>query len=108
MAKRRRCEQAILNHLLTVPAAVLPTETLTAIFDVHVAFRDPGIVPMFGGMFNALLGFGDCFLEIVSPTDEGYEQDSTSAKLLRKSGGDCGYMAIVQVPDSYGGGHYYT
>ena len=40
---------------------MLPTETLTAIFDVHVAFRDPGIVPMFGGMFNALLGFGDCF-----------------------------------------------
>ena len=55
------------------------TETLTAIFDVHVAFRDPGIVPMFGGMFNALLGFGDCFLEIVSPTDEGYEQDLTIA-----------------------------
>ena len=66
---------------------------------MHVAFRDPGIVPMFGGMFNALLGFGDCFLEIVSPTDEGYEQDSTSAKLLRKSGGDCGYMAIFGVDD---------
>jgi hypothetical protein len=32
--------------------------TLAALFDVHVAFRDPGIVPQFGGMFNALLGFG--------------------------------------------------
>lgn len=73
--------------------------TLTAIFDTYVAFRDPAIVPAFGGMFNALLAFGDCFLEIVSPTDGGYSKDSTSVKLLRKSGGDCGYMAILQVDD---------
>jgi hypothetical protein len=74
-------------------------DTLRAIFDVHVAFRDPGIVPSFGGMFNALLGFGDTFLEIVSPTDKGYELDSTSAKMLRKMGGDCGYMCIFGVDD---------
>lgn len=73
--------------------------TLTALFDTYVAFRDPGIVPAFGGMFNALLAFGDCFLEIVSPTDSGYEKNSTSVKLLRKNGGDCGYMAIMQVAD---------
>lgn len=74
-------------------------DTLRAIFDVHVAFRDPGIVPSFGGMFNALLGFGDTFLEIVSPTDAGYKADSTSAKILRKMGGDCGYMCIFGVDD---------
>jgi len=61
--------------------------TLTALFDTYVAFRDPGIVPAFGGMFNALLAIGDCFLEIVSPTDGGYEKSSTTAKLLKKSGG---------------------
>ena len=44
-------------------------------------------------MFNALLAFGDCFLEIVSPVDKGYEMNSTSAKLLRKMGGDCGYVS---------------
>jgi len=73
--------------------------TLTALFDTYVAFRDPGIVPAFGGMFNALLAMGDCFLEIVSPTDGGYAKNSTSVKLLRKNGGDCGYMAILQVDD---------
>ena len=52
-------------------------------FDTYVAFRDPGIVPSFGGMFNILLQFGDCFLEVVSPTDEGYGVNSTSAKLLK-------------------------
>lgn len=73
--------------------------TLTALLDTYVAFRDPAIVPAFGGMHNVLLALGDCFLEIVSPTDGGYAQDSTSVKLLRKSGGDCGYMAILQVDD---------
>ena len=73
--------------------------TLCAMFDTYVAFRDPGIVPSFGGMFNILLQFGDCFLEVVSPTDEGYGVNSTSAKLLKKSNGDCGYMAILQVDD---------
>jgi len=73
--------------------------TLTALFDTYVAFRDPGIVPMFGGLFNALLAMGDCFLEIVSPTDRGYAKNSTTVKLLRKHGGDCGYMAILQVDD---------
>mmetsp|Transcript_58538 Transcript_58538/g.174223 ORF Transcript_58538/g.174223 Transcript_58538/m.174223 type:complete len:305 (-) Transcript_58538:14-928(-) len=73
--------------------------TLTALFDTYVAFRDPGIVPAFGGMFNALLAMGDCFLEIVSPTDGGYAKSSTSVRLLRKNGGDCGYMAILQVDD---------
>merc|ERR1719436_674391 len=72
---------------------------LTALFDTYVAARDPGIVPAFGGMFNALLAFGDCFLEIVSPTDGGYDANSTSVKLLRKNNGDCGYMAILQVDD---------
>lgn len=144
-------------------------DTLRAIFDVPVSFRDPGIVPQFvrlsfpapfppacsvpprrgswtsgaggscchpnetrapphyeerasfvypflprklfvddvphtfqrrqGGMFNALLGFGDTFLEIVSPTDNGYVEDSSAAKILRKQGGDCGYMAIFGVDD---------
>lgn len=73
--------------------------TLTAVLDTYVAFRDPTIVPAFGGLFNALLPVGDCFLEIVSPTDGGLASDSTSTKLLRKSGGDCGYMVILQVDD---------
>lgn len=72
---------------------------LTALFDTYVAYRDPDLVPQFGGMFNALLAFDDCFLEVVSPTDKGYEVGSTSARLLQRNGGDCGYMAILQVDD---------
>eukprot|EP00404_Azadinium_spinosum_P021096 CAMPEP_0180620894 /NCGR_PEP_ID=MMETSP1037_2-20121125/34850_1 /TAXON_ID=632150 /ORGANISM="Azadinium spinosum, Strain 3D9" /LENGTH=278 /DNA_ID=CAMNT_0022641017 /DNA_START=62 /DNA_END=895 /DNA_ORIENTATION=+ len=73
--------------------------SLTTALGTYVAYRDPGIVPSFGGMFNALLQVGDCFIEIVSPVDKGYEKDSTSVKLLRKNGGDCGYMVILQVDD---------
>jgi hypothetical protein len=51
-------------------------------------------------MFNALLAFGDCFLEIVSPVDKGYEQNSTSAKLLRKMDGDCGYVSGTRLSSS--------
>ena len=36
-------------------------------------------------------------LEIVQPTEEAYEKQTTAAKLLTKKGGDCGYMAILQV-----------
>jgi hypothetical protein len=51
---------------------------LTNLLDTHVAFRDPGIVPAFGGMFNALMPCGDCFLEVLSPVDGGYEVGSPS------------------------------
>jgi hypothetical protein len=45
---------------------------LTSLLDTYVAYRDPTIVPAFGGMFNVLLQIGDdCFLEVVSPTDGG-------------------------------------
>lgn len=72
--------------------------TLTACLDTYVAFRDPFIVNNFGGMHNALLQIGDCFLEVVTPTDGGYISDSTAAKRLRKHG-DVGHMVIFQVED---------
>ena len=61
-------------------------------------------------LFNVLLYCGDCMLEIVSPTDAGYEAapgglggrgPNTQAKLLQKQG-DSGYMAIFQVEDLVG------
>jgi hypothetical protein len=70
--------------------------TLTTALDARVAFRDPDILKL--DLFNALIACGDCFIEIVSPTDEGYAKNSTAAKLLTKKG-DCGYMAILQVDD---------
>ena len=41
---------------------------------------------------------GDSFLETVCPTDRAWAATTTQTKLLNKNG-DCGYMAIVQVPD---------
>jgi hypothetical protein len=69
-------------------------DTLTTALDVRVAYRDPDILKI--DLFNALLACGDCFIEIVSPTDDGYAKNSTAARLLEKKG-DCGYMAILQV-----------
>jgi hypothetical protein len=77
--------------------------SLTAALDTRVAFRDPDIVQL--DLFNALLQCGDCMLEIVSPTEAGYEKKSTAAKLLEKKGGDCGYMAILQVRSTQSGRH---
>ena len=42
--------------------------------------------------------WGDSFLETVSPTDLAWERSTTQTRLLERHG-DCGYMAIVQVPD---------
>ena len=66
-------------------------DDLCAVFDVTVAFRDPGVAAF--GLHNALLALGDTFLEVVSPTQPG----TTAGRLLEKRGGDGGYMVIVQV-----------
>ena len=84
------------------------TNTLQALLDTTVAFRDPHILNI--NLFNALLYCGDCMLEVVSPTDEGWEAaprglggrgPNTQAKQLMKQG-DSGYMAIFQVEDQEG------
>ena len=84
------------------------TNTLQALLDTTVAFRDPHILNL--NLFNVLLYCGDCMLEVVSPTDEGWEAaprglggrgPNTQAKQLMKQG-DSGYMAIFQVEDQEG------
>lgn len=68
-------------------------EDLCAVLDLEVGFRDPGVA--FFGLANAVLPVGDCFLEVVSPV----RPDASAGRLIEKRGGDCGYMAIVQVED---------
>jgi hypothetical protein len=61
---------------------------------LHEPYRDPGVGVF--GLANAVFTVGDTFLEVVSPV-----QDGTSAgRYLQRQGGDCGYMAMVQVPDA--------
>ena len=59
----------------------------------HV-WADPGVGHF--GLRNALYAIGDSFLEVVSPTTD----DAPARRFLDRSGGDAGYMAIVQTTGS--------
>ena len=66
---------------------------LCAVFDLEVAFRDPGVGEF--GLHNAVMAVGDTFLEVVSP-----ERDKTTAgRFLERRGEDSGYMVILQTTD---------
>lgn len=62
-------------------------------FDVSICYRDPAVGKY--GLVNGLMAFGDTFLEIVSPNQDG----TTAGRLLERRGGDGGYMVITQVDD---------
>ena len=51
-----------------------------------------------GNLINTHIRIGDSFLETVCPTDAAWASGTTQTKILERNG-DCGYMAIVQVPD---------
>ena len=70
---------------------------LSAAFDAPVVFRDPRMAAG-GNLMNTHIRLGDSFLETVCPTDRAWAQSTTQTRLLERNG-DCGYMAIVQVPD---------
>ncbi|MEE2775323.1 MAG: hypothetical protein VYE73_00945 [Acidobacteriota bacterium] len=70
---------------------------LCAAFDAPVVFRDPRMAAG-GNLTNTHIRLGDSFLETVCPSDLAWERSTTQTRLLERNG-DCGYMAIVQVPD---------
>ena len=70
---------------------------LSAAFDAPVVFRDPRMAAG-GNLTNTHIRLGDSFLETVSPSDKAVAKSTTQTRLLERNG-DCGYMAIVQVPD---------
>jgi hypothetical protein len=57
-------------------------------------FDDPGVGEF--GLRNAVYELGDTFLEVVSPL----RNDTTAGRYLERRGGDAGYMALFQVPDT--------
>ncbi|MFP6797077.1 MAG: hypothetical protein VB933_08430 [Pseudomonadales bacterium] len=73
------------------------SSVLSTAFDAPVIFRDPRMAAG-GYLTNTHIRLGDSFLETVCPTDLAWERSSTQTRLLERSG-DCGYMAIAQVPD---------
>ncbi len=73
------------------------SSVLSTAFDAPVVFRDPRMAAG-GSLTNTHIRLGDSFLETVSPSDLAWKRSSTQTRLLDRNG-DCGYMAIVQVPD---------
>jgi hypothetical protein len=85
---RVRLRQAVL-----VAAELEPVEmALSAALDLDEPFRDPG-VGMFG-LSNVVFAVGDCFLEVVSPT----QPDTAAGRYLARHG-DGGYMVIFDLED---------
>ena len=64
----------------------------------RLALREPFADPAVGyfGLRNAVFAIGDTFLELVSPMRDG----TSAGRLLERRGGDCGYMAMLQVEDA--------
>jgi hypothetical protein len=86
---RVRLRQAVLAASELEPVA----DALRATLGLGEPFRDPG-VSLFG-LENAVFALGDCFLEIVSPT----QPDTAAGRYLERNGGDCGYMVMFDLEE---------
>ncbi len=86
---RVRLRQAVLAAAELEPVA----EALRTTLGLGEPFRDPG-VGLFG-LQNTVFALGDCFLEIVSPT----QPQTAAGRYLERHGGDCGYMVMFDLED---------
>jgi hypothetical protein len=59
-------------------------------------FRDPGVAEF--GLANAVFALGDCFLEVVSPT----QPETAAGRYMERQGGDGGYMVIFDLEELEG------
>ena len=89
MAPAPRLRQAVFAVADLDPAV----ERLTERLGLGEPFADPAV--SYIGLRNAVFTLGDTFLELVSPVEEG----TSAGRLIDRRGGDCGYMAMLQVPD---------
>jgi len=68
-------------------------EALRSRLGLGEPFADPDVG--YFGLRNAVFAIGDTFLELVCPVAE----DTAAGRQLDRQGGDCGYMAMLQVED---------
>jgi hypothetical protein len=87
-----RLRQAVLVAQELEPVA----DALRAALGLGEPFRDPGVGEF--GLQNTVFALGDCFLEVISPTQPG----TAAARYLERHGGDGGYMAIFDLQDLEG------
>jgi hypothetical protein len=71
-------------------------EALRSALKLGDPFRDPGVGEF--GLANTVFALGDCFLEVISPTQPG----TAASRYLERHGGDGGYMAIFDLQDLEG------
>jgi hypothetical protein len=86
---RVRLRQAVLVARELEPVA----RTLREGLGLNEPFRDPGVGAF--GLENAVFALGDCFLEIVSPVQEG----TAAGRYLERHGADGGYMVMFDLED---------
>ena len=67
-------------------------QALASLLPLGAPFRDPGVAEF--GLDNAVFGFGDQFIEVISPT----RPDTACGRHLARQG-DSGYMLILQTDD---------
>ncbi|HTX51518.1 MAG TPA: VOC family protein [Caulobacteraceae bacterium] len=85
-----------LRQVALIAHRVAPiTAQLKTVFDLNVAYVDPGVEVF--GLKNAVLPVGGEFLEVLEP----FRGDASGARYLARRGGDAGYMVILQDADSY-------
>jgi hypothetical protein len=86
---RVRLRQAVLVASELEPIA----SALQSALQLGEPFRDPGVSEF--GLRNAVFALGDCFLEVISPT----QPDTAAGRYLARHGGDGGYMVIFDLED---------
>lgn len=84
-----RLRQAVLAASELAPVA----GALRSALGLDEPFRDPGVGEF--GLENAVFALGDCFLEVISPT----QTDTAAGRYLARHGGDGGYMVIFDLED---------
>jgi len=89
---RVRLRQAVLVAAELEPVA----SALRSALGLGEPFRDPGVGEF--GLRNAVFALGDCFLEVISPSQPG----TAAGRYLDRHEGDGGYMAIFDLTDLEG------
>lgn len=70
---------------------------LCTTFGVAVCHRDPNVGKY--GLHNALMPFGNTFVEVVSPLPGKAPDETAGGRYMQRIGGDCGYMVIMDQDD---------
>jgi hypothetical protein len=74
---------------LVAPRLEPSVSTICTVLGTMVCHVDPGVGKY--GLVNALMPFGNSFLEVVAPTEDG----TAAGRYLARRGGEGGYMVIL-------------